>query len=525
MRIGIDVGGTNTDAALMDGQTVIATSKQETTQDVTAGVIAAIEAVLGASSVDAKNIEAVMVGTTHFVNAFIQRKDLNAVGIVRVALPMTSGIPPLIDWPESLRASIEEQVFMVGGGSYFTGADYTELDEEALAEAGHQIRHANLSSVAITSVFAPIRPDLELRAQAIIEEIAGPVNFTLSHQVGGIGLIERENAAVINASLQGLAKRVVQSLKQAMSTLSINAHLYLSQNDGTLMGADYAERYPVMTCSAGPTNSIRGAAFLSGVKDAIVVDIGGTSTDVGVLAKGFARETVESSELGGVRTNFSMPNVLSIALGGGTVIRFDDEGAPSLGPDSVGYKLLTEGKAFGGNKLTTTDIAIRQGWLALGDVERLTDLDDLQCERAADVIHKRVEAAIDQLKTSATAVPVILVGGGSVLVSRELAGASKLIRPPNASVANAIGAAIAQVGGRVRRLFDFGDGDRDTVLRQAVDEAKRKAIEAGAKADTLEVVEIEEFPMTHMQTNTVDVHVRVVGDLGSTTLGAIPHAD
>lgn len=525
MRIGIDVGGTNTDAALMEGRNVVATSKQQTTPDVTSGVVAAIEAVLDDSDVGHESIDAVMVGTTHFVNAFVQRRDLNPVAIVRIALPMTSGIPPLVDWPDDLRSSIGEHIFMIGGGSYYTGADYVELDETALDEAALEIKRLGLTSVAITSVFAPIRPDLETRAEEIIRRAAGEVDVTLSHQVGGIGLIERENAAIINASLQGISRTVVRSLKRAAQELSLNASLFISQNDGTLMSADYAESYPVMTCSAGPTNSIRGAAFLSGLKDAVVVDIGGTSTDVGVLSKGFARETVESSELGGVRTNFSMPDVLSVALGGGTVVRFKDRGSVELGPDSVGYRLLQAGRAFGGDTLTTTDIAIARGAVNLGNADYLSDLTKDQCLRTSMAIHERVEAAIDQLKTSAAPVPVVLVGGGNILIDRELTGASDLVRPENAAVANAIGAAIAQVGGRVKRLFDFGDGGRDAALAKAIAEAKKNAIDAGARAETLEVVDIEEFPMTHMQTNTVDLHVRVVGELALEQVGTDSNAN
>ena len=93
-----------------------------------------------------------------------------------------------------------------------------------------------------------------------------------------------------------------------------------------------------MTCSAGPTNSIRGAAFLTGMQDAIVIDIGGTTSDFGFLVRGFPRETATTHLTGGVRTNFRMPDVLSIALGGGTLVRFDGD-RPRLGPDSVGYQL------------------------------------------------------------------------------------------------------------------------------------------------------------------------------------------
>ncbi|MEZ4571318.1 MAG: hydantoinase/oxoprolinase family protein [Thermomicrobiales bacterium] len=94
--------------------------------------------------------------------------------------------------------------------------------------------------------------------------------------------------------------------------------MFFSQNDGTLMALEYATRYPILTVASGPANSIRGAAFLSRLEDAIVVDVGGTSTDIGILVKGFPRESSIAVDIGGVRTNFRMPDLISIALGGGT---------------------------------------------------------------------------------------------------------------------------------------------------------------------------------------------------------------
>ena len=108
---------------------------------------------------------------------------------------------------------------------------------------------------------------------------------------------------------------------------------FFAQNDGTLMDLDFAIRFPVLTIGSGPANSIRGAAYLTGRTDAIVVDVGGTSTDVGVLVRGFPRESSFGVEIGGIRTNFRMPDLVTIALGGGTIVSED-----ALGPESVGYR-------------------------------------------------------------------------------------------------------------------------------------------------------------------------------------------
>lgn len=514
LRIGIDVGGTNTDAVLMRGKEVLAYSKQSTTADVTSGVSNAIQDVLKQTSADPAAVSSVMVGTTHFVNAFVQRRELQEVAIIRVGLPMTSGIPPLVDWPEDLRAHIGEHIFMIGGGAYYTGQEYAPLDRQAVADAANAIKKRGLKAAAVSAVFAPIRPDLETLVEEILLQELSDVHITLSHQVGGIGLIERENAAIINATLHTLANKVVLALENAIQSLGLSAQLYLTQNDGTLMGTDVARQYPITTCAAGPTNSIRGAAFLTNDQDAVVVDIGGTTTDVGALSKGFARETSDSFELGGVRTNFNMPDVVSVGLGGGTVVRQSDNGELTLGPDSVGYRLIEEALVFGGNTLTTTDVAVFRGQLDIGDKRRLADLSTEKSERVSRIGHQIVESAIDQLKTSAADIPVILVGGGSVLIDGELKGASRVIRPNFGTVANAIGAAIAQVGGRVKRLIDYeAEGGRDAAIRKATREATDKAVAAGAKEETVEVVDIEELPMPYMQTNAMDVRIRVVGDL------------
>ena len=107
MRIGVDVGGTNTDAVLMDGDRVVASCKSPTTANVSDGIVGAIKTVLEESAASAAQIQCVMIGTTHFTNAFVERKNLLDVGIIRVALPASRGIPPLIDWPESLLAEIK----------------------------------------------------------------------------------------------------------------------------------------------------------------------------------------------------------------------------------------------------------------------------------------------------------------------------------------------------------------------------------------------------------------------------------
>ena len=136
-----------------------------------------------------------------------------------------------------------------------------------------------------------------------------------SHEIGSIGLLERENATVLNAALTGVAERATEGFAAALRASGITAAAFLSQNDGTLMTFERAAGQPVLTIGSGPTNSLRGGGWLAGLRDAVVVDVGGTTADLGVLVKGFPRESAAAVEVGGVRTNFRMPDLVSVALG------------------------------------------------------------------------------------------------------------------------------------------------------------------------------------------------------------------
>ena len=511
MRIGVDVGGTNTDAVLMDGMRVVSWYKTPTTPDVSSGIISALEHLLQESQVPNDRILGVMIGTTHFTNAVVERKRLIPVAAVRLGLPATESLPPMVDWPADLRDTLGNHTYLVHGGHEFDGREIAPLGEKELIDVAADIRSKGLRSVAISSVFSPVNTGMEERAAQILGEEVPDLFVTLSHEIGRIGLLERENAAIMNACLGDLAVRIVNSFRDALRRLQIDAPFYISQNDGTLMNADFAEKYPVLTFASGPTNSMRGAAFLSGVKEAMVVDVGGTTSDVGMLIHGFPRESSVAVAIGGVRTNFRMPDVLSFGLGGGSLVR--QNGSVRVGPDSVGYELTTRGLVFGGDTLTTTDVAVAAGYLELGEPARVAGMDRDLVNRTLDEIQRSVDVAVDRMKTSAARLPVILVGGGSILIGRPIQGASEVIKPDHFPVANAIGAAIAQIGGEVDRVFSLERLTRDQALDQAKQEALSKAVEAGADAATVQVVDVDEVPLTYLPSNAMRVRVKAVGDL------------
>ena len=160
----------------------------------------------------------------------------------------------------------------------------------------------------------------------------------------------------------------------------------------------FVARYPVLTFASGPTNSMRGAALLAGEKNAMVVDIGGTTSDVGMLLNGFPRESAVSVDIGGVRTNFRMPDVLAIGLGGGSRVR--EDGA-RIGPDSVGFRLTDDALVFGGETLTATDIAVAAGLADVGDGALVRHMPKEAVETALSRMHEMVDEAVDRMKMSA----------------------------------------------------------------------------------------------------------------------------
>ena len=511
IRIGVDVGGTNTDAVLMDGNDVKAVYKAPTGKNIDEGIMAAVRNVLNMSRVAAGDIQAVMMGTTRFTNAFVERKHLQEVGVIRLALPATRGVPPMVDWPDDIAAVIGKHHYMVAGGYEFDGTPISRLDEKAIASAAKDMQTKGIRKVAVSGVFSPVNSAMEERAGEIVLNELEDASVTLSSRIGRIGLLERENAAIINASLTGLSATFVASFERALARLKIRAPFYISQNDGTLMSAEFVGKYPVLTFASGPTNSIRGAAFLSGLKDALVVDIGGTTTDIGVLVNGFPRESGVSMDVGSVRTNFRMPDILSVGLGGGSLV--SQNGKVRVGPRSVGYRLVEQARVFGGKQLTATDIAVAAGFVEVGNPGAVANLPESLVRETANAMHRTVEECVDRMKTSAKPLPLILVGGGSILIREHIAGTNEVVVPQHAQVANAIGASIAQVGGEINKVYSYEQVTREEAVKSAQAEAADQARNAGADENSIEIIDFEEMPLAYMPGSAVRIRAKAAGEL------------
>ena len=512
-RLGIDVGGTNTDAVLIDeNMQIIAELKRPTTGDIYAGILDVVKVILVESGVDTTKIKKAMLGTTQCTNAVVARKGLAKIAVLRLGAPASCDIKPMVDWADDLRTLVVESA-IVGGGFEHDGKEIAPFDESAIRAFYEKIK-GRVDSVAISCVFSAVRNDHELRATAICKEIMGDsIHISISSEIGSMGLVERENATVLNAMLHKVAERITLGFSNSLKELGITeADIYLSQNDGTLMTMEYARKYPVLTIACGPTNSIRGASYLSKLTNAIVVDVGGTTSDFGMLQKGFPRESSVAVTIGGVRTNFRMPDIVSVGLGGGSIVR-EKDGKITIGPDSVGYKISEKALVFGGDTLTTTDIAVRLGMADIGDKSKVAHIDESFAQRALDVIRTMTEENIDAIKVSGGDVDVILVGGGSVILPANLIGTKTVEKPDFFGVANAIGSAISKVSGTYEKLISYDKIPRDDALEQAKKEATQLAVEAGADPNSVEIIDVEDTPLAYYDGNTCRVKVKAAGDL------------
>lgn len=254
-RIGIDVGGTHTDAVLLDqNNTVLSETKYPTTEDVATGIYNAMHQIITQANVPREKIKYAMLGTTHCTNAIVERKRLNKVAAIRIGAPATLSVKPLIGVPDDLREVLGKHVYLVRGGHEFDGREIVPLDEDHLYQIAEEIK-GKVDSIAITSVFSPVSKSHEERASEILREVLGEhIPLSLSSEIGSVGLLERENATILNASVVNVAKTAADGFINALKSEGIDAKVFFGQNDGTLMSIEYTVKYPIFTVACGPTD-------------------------------------------------------------------------------------------------------------------------------------------------------------------------------------------------------------------------------------------------------------------------------
>lgn len=518
----------------------MAWKKSSTTRNPSDGINSVIADMFAESGISPAEVVSVTIGTTHFINAVVEmdRSRLAGVAVIRLCGPFSHDIPVGVDWPPALRDIMCAYRGLVPGGLEIDGALIAELDEEAVRREAVEIRSRGIRSVAIVGIFSPIDVVYrqEERAAAVVREVFPEADVVCSRDVANIGFLERENATVLNASILPFARRTIHAFQDAVARLRLACPVFVTQNDGTILPAAVAARLPIRTFSSGPTNSMRGAAFLmqgercQEMKEAMmVVDIGGTTTDVGLLlANGFPRQAAAYSEIAGVRTNFSYPDVRSIGFGGGSIVSRDEgSGKLSVGPESVGYEIREKALVFGGDVPTATDFTVfaDPGISDIGNRSLIANNADLASDLGEfkATAKMMLESIIDTMKTSPADIPVVLVGGGAVIAPDSLAGASRVVKPNWAGVANAIGAATARVSGVVDSVESTEARSKADIMEDLSRRAVDKAVEAGALRESVAIADMESFPLQYIA-NKSRIIVKAVGDFDYSRASSNPDA-
>jgi len=252
-----------------------------------------------------------------------------------------------------------------------------------------------------------------------------------------------------------------------------------------------------------------------------VIDVGGTTSDGGVLVNYFPRESTQSAQIGGVRTNFRMPDVVAVGIGGGTTIRIQKEHC-QLGPDSVGYQLKEKGIAFGGNVLTISDVFIAEEQLHITGASRseilkkeISKVMNLPYERILQKVKETIQIAIeklvDTLKTDGKDIPVIACGGGAFLLPQKIAGASKVVFPEHMEVANAFGACIAQISSEEEIVINTIQKNEKNELNNLLEKVTTNLLQKGALASSIDVLMKESTPLAYLP-GAVKLKVKLCGD-------------
>lgn len=329
--IGLDTGGTYTDAALLDTEagTVLATGKALTTrEDLSIGLGGAIRRVLDAYDGKAGDIGLVSLSTTLATNAVVE-----GVG-GRVCLLMIGFDSAALQRADLARALGQDDVFFINGGHNADGSAQTVLDEAAIRAAAAQTKN-EVSAFAVAGHFATRNPAHETKARDILRDLTD-IPVTCSHELSSsLGGPRRALTAVLNARLINLLDRLVTATISIMENQGLTCPMMVVKGDGSLLQVGYARSRPVETVLSGPAASLAGAAFLAGTRTAIIADIGGTTTDIALLQNGVPQLKADGALVGGWQTMVEAADIRTCGLGGDSEVRAVNRGTTGglmLGP-------------------------------------------------------------------------------------------------------------------------------------------------------------------------------------------------
>lgn len=331
--IGVDTGGTYTDAAVIDASNhrVISSAKSITTKgDLAVGVRYAITQALAGLpfEMDRRSVDLVSVSTTLATNAVVEGHG-GSVGVI------------LIGFDDAMIAKTGiQQAFpgvalaQIAGGHDHSGHAAVPLDARRLVEVALSMG-AKVEAFAIASRFAVRNPEHEQLARELVLKATGKPVTLSSELSASLDAPRRALTATLNARLISRISHLVEAVRRAMSELDLTCPLMIAKGDGTLALAGSVVSRPIETVLSGPAASLVGAQWLSGLDDFILSDMGGTTTDLAMLVNGRPRITDDGAQIGGWRTMVRAIDVRTVGLGGDSEVHLAANGQIQLGPQRV----------------------------------------------------------------------------------------------------------------------------------------------------------------------------------------------
>ena len=327
--LGVDTGGTYTDAVLVRDETnVIAKAKALTTRhDLAIGIEQAISIVLEQSGADRRDIGLASLSTTLATNALVEGQGGRA-GLIYIGFRQQD-----LEGHGLTEVLAGDPALVISGGHTHAGTQRDPLDEAALY--AWLETYKDVSAFAVAAQFATRNPAHELRAAEIVQNVTGRPVSCSHHLSAKLNGPKRALTALLNARLIGMIARLIDRAEGSLQRLGIDAPLMVVRGDGALVSADQARERPIETILSGPAASIVGARWLTGAADALVSDIGGTTTDVAVLRDGRPMIDPDGAKVGPWRTMVEAVAMRTTGLGGDSEVHVQDEGLHggiTLGP-------------------------------------------------------------------------------------------------------------------------------------------------------------------------------------------------
>lgn len=512
IKLGIDVGGTNTDVVIVGNEgKLLSWKKQLTSKDIISGIEEATKGVINEAGIDAAQIKGVFVGTTHVQNALYHPAQLAKTALIRI-MKKTSPMKPALFWPEHLDQYIGKVYhlphFFDDSGKMAQPPDMTRIYRE--------IKEENFESICIVGVNSPLMNKEEYFIRDELKKRCPNIPITLSHQLGSFGFIERENAALLNAILSKVIRRAMLDLTGLFQKLSLQCPYWLTQNDGSLIELKEAIDYPIFTIGSGATNSFRGASILSGLRECIVVDFGGSTIEIGKIQNGQPEISVGSSPFLNIDVNMRVPKMYSLPYGGGSLISLDQEVVQIR--ETIASDLEHQGLSWGGDSWTLTDSFIKVDTESLSDekitLEGLEKISFEDCQKVIRKVTQDIKEKITRLEFNSEGLPIVLVGGGSELLVNRLFGKYKRVyHPIGHHISNAIGACFAPLSAQTDKVIWLKNHTKEEIIEQEKEKLFQQLRHKGAKEQSIKMVSIEEFPFDYFKGEVLRIRLKAIGEL------------